>query len=280
MRHILTREHIEHYENHLRLEERGAGTIQKYTRDVEAFFRALPPGKEVDKEIMIRYKEALGKTYATSTANSMLAAVNGLLEMIGWHDCRVKPYKRQRRIFRDKDRELSKEEYLRLLEAAKRKGNRRLFYLMETLCSTGIRISELRYITVEAAKSGRAEVSCKGKIRTILLTQKLCRALIEYCGEIRILSGPVFVTKSGQPMNRSNIWAEMKRLCASAGVDPGKVFPHNFRHLFAVTYYNLEKDIAKLADLLGHASVETTRIYVMETGAEHARQVERLGLVI
>ena len=280
MRHVLTAKQIRDFEKYLILEERSDGTIRKYMRDIHFFCSFLPAAKEFHKETVINYKEFLRKTFAVSTANSMLAAINRLFTFLEWHDCRVKPFKQQRQIFRDKDKELSKAEYLRLLDAARASGNRRLFCLMQTLCGTGIRIYELCFITAEAVKSGEAMVTCKGKSRTVLLTKKLRHALMEYCRNCGISSGPVFITKTGKPMNRSNIWAEMKRLCADAHVDPGKVFPHNFRHLFAVSFYHLEKDIAKLADLLGHASIETTRIYIMESGADHLRQIERLGLVL
>ncbi len=280
MSYVISDQHIENYRHYLILEERSEGTVRKYLRDLRTFLGALPGDKAISKETVIAYKERLAKKYAVSTANAMLAAINGLFAFLGWHDCRVKPLKQQRRVFRDQARELTKAEYLRLLDAAGAKENRRLFYLMQTLCATGIRISELCFITVEAARTGRAEVTCKGKTRPVLLPKKLCRALLGYCREKRIAFGPIFVTRTGQPVNRSNVWAEMKRLCESAGVDPQKVFPQNFRHLFAVTFYNLEKDIAKLADLLGHASIETTRIYIMVSGEEHIRQVERLGLVV
>lgn len=280
MHYILTAERINDYHRHLILAERSAGTIQKYLHDIRYFHSFLPSDKRVEKETVIRYKQSLLAGHAVNTANSMLAAVNGLFAYLGWHDCRVKPYRQQRRIFRDKSRELSKPEYLRMLKAAKNNGNGRLFYLMETLCATGIRISELKDITVEAVNSGSAQVRCKGKERTVLLSSKLRTALLRYCREKNILSGPVFVTKTGKPLDRSNVWSELKRLCKSAGVDPRKVFPHNFRHLFAVTFYQLNRDIAKLADLLGHASIETTRIYIMESGAAHLRRVERLGLLL
>ncbi len=280
MTHILSDKHIEKFHHHLILEERSEGTIRKYLRDLRTFRGVLPGDKSVSKETVISYKEALAKKYAVSTANAMLAAVNGLFAFLGWYDCRVKPFKQQRRVFRDKARELTKAEYLRLLDAARAKENRRLFYLMQTLCATGIRISELRFITVDAARTGRAEVTCKGKTRPVLLPKKLCKELLRFCRQCGITFGPIFITRTGQPVNRSNVWAEMKKLCAHAGVDAQKVFPHNFRHLFAVTFYRLEKDIAKLADLLGHASIETTRIYIMVSGEEHIRQVERLGLVV
>ncbi len=280
MSYVISDKHIEDYRHYLVLEERSAGTVRKYLRDLRTFLGALASDRAVTKETVIAYKESLAKKYAVSTVNAMLAAINGLFAFLGWYDCRVKPLKQQRRVFRDQARELTKAEYMRLLDAAGAKENRRLFYLMQTLCATGIRISELCFITVEAARTGRAEVTCKGKTRPVLLPKKLCKELLGYCRKNRIAFGPIFVTRTGQPVNRSNVWAEMKRLCKSAGVDPGKVFPHNFRHLFAVTFYNLEKDIAKLADLLGHASIETTRIYIMVSGEEHIRQVERLGLVV
>ncbi len=280
MCHILTMEQIQSYEKHLLLAERSTGTIAKYMRDIGFFWAFLPAVKELDKEIVIRYKEYLGNQYAVSTANSMLAALNSFFVFLGLPEYRVKPFKQQRCIFRDQEKELSKAEYLRLLETAKNKGNCRLFFIMETLCTTGIRISELQHITVEAVKKGQAWVSCKGKRRNILLPKRLCYDLKNYCQSNHIVTGSIFITKNGRPMNRSNIWTEMKKLCSSAGVDANKVFPHNFRHLFAISFYNLEKDIVKLADLLGHASIQTTRIYVMESSIAHMRQVERLGLVV
>ena len=192
----------------------------------------------------------------------------------------MKPLKRQREVFRSRTRELTREEYLRLLRAAREQGNERLYLVMETLCSTGMRVSELQWLTVEALSRGSAAVDCKGKRRTVLLTRRLRRVLGEYCRRAGRRSGPVFVTRGGRPLDRSNIWREMRALCRRARVDTRKVFPHNLRHLFAVSFYRMEKDIAKLADLLGHASIETTRIYIMESGAEHARQLERLGLVL
>ena len=195
-------------------------------------------------------------------------------------DLYIRQVKTQRRIYRDKERELTREEYMRLLDAARESGNLRLFYLMQTLAGTGVRVSEIRYFTVEAVRSGSAVVNCKGKQRTILIPKKLRKALLSYCKQANITSGPVFITKTGKPLDRSNVWKEMRKLCALARVEPRKVFPHNFRHLFAVMFYKLQKDIAKLADLLGHASINTTRIYIMESGAEHERQLERLGLIL
>jgi len=280
MSYILTEGLLMGYYVHLLEEERSYGTARKYLRDLRYFQRMLPGEGRVDKEAVIAYKESLPERFAVSTANSMLAAVNGLLSFLGWYECRVKPFHQQRRVFRDQDRELTKGEYLRLLRAAREQGNTRLFYVMETLCATGIRISELRFITAEAARTGRAQVTCKGKTRAVLLPEKLCRGLRGYCRAREITSGPVFITRGGQAVNRSNIWAEMKKLAKEAGVAPYKVFPHNFRHLFAVTFYEVDKDIAKLADLLGHASIETTRIYLMVSDREHAKKIERLGLVV
>lgn len=280
MKHCITKENLKRFEKYLRREERSPRTVEKYLRDLEVLLCFLA-GAPATKDLVLAWKESLlTRGYAAATVNSMLAAANSFFTFLGWHDCRVKPLKLQRRIFANQERELSRAEYLRLLAAAEQMGNRRLYYLMETLCATGIRVSELQFITVEAVKSGQAVVACKGKRRPVLLTKKLCCALLGYCRERHITTGPIFITAGGRPMDRSNIWREMKALCHSAGVKPGKVFPHNFRHLFARCFYNLKKDIAKLADLLGHASIETTRIYIMESGLQHAREVERLGLVL
>ena len=280
MEHILTWEMMRKYEKHLRLAEKSSSTIQKYLHDIKKFYQQLPRGKELTKEVVIQYKESLAEQYAVSTANAILVALNGLFSFLGWFDCRVKPFKQQRCIFRDKERELSEKEYLSLLKAAKRKGNQRLFYIMETLCNTGIRISELQFITAEAVRTGTAVVNCKGKQRKVLLPQKLRKELQNYCKKNCITSGAVFITRTGKPISRTNVWGEMKRLCKAACVEAKKVFPHNFRHLFAVSFYRLEKDIAKLADLLGHASIETTRIYVMESAENHIRQIERMRLYL
>ena len=266
------------YTAHLRREERSPGTIEKYLRDVEAFF-SFVGGDAVTKETAIQYKEHLKKKYKPASVNSMLAAVNRFFREMGWFGCIVKALKIQREAFRSKERELSKEEYFRLLEAAKENGNTRLYLLMQTLCATGIRVSELPFITVEAVRSGQAIVSLKGKTRRILLTAALRRELSRYIKERGLKSGSVFVTKSGRPMDRSNILHEMKALCDAAGVDRKKVFPHNLRHLFARTFYQASRDVVQLADILGHSSIETTRIYLLTTGAEHLRRLERLGLL-
>lgn len=266
---------------HARLveDEKSEATIEKYLRDVEAFF-SFVGGDAVTKETAIQYKEHLKKKYKPASVNSMLAAVNRFFREMGWFGCIVKALKIQREAFRSKERELSKEEYFRLLEAAKENGNTRLYLLMQTLCATGIRVSELPFITVEAVRSGQAIVSLKGKTRRILLTAALRRELSRYIKERGLKSGSVFVTKSGRPMDRSNILHEMKALCDAAGVDRKKVFPHNLRHLFACLFCQKEKDPIRLADLLGHSNVNTTRIYTCVSGDEQERQIEQLGLVM
>lgn len=272
-------EAVKRYLDYLHDEERSELTAQKYARDI-ARFLAFSEG-QLDKSALLAWKgQLIGDEYAPQTINSMLAAVNSFLDFLGCPEQKVKPVKCQRTIFRAKERELTKAEYLRLLETARRQGKNRLFLIMETLCATGIRISELKYVTVQAAQTGQAVVRCKGKCRVILIPRKLCGQLMKWAKTQKIASGPVFQTKGGKPMDRSNIWREMKSVCSAAGVDSRKVFPHNLRHLFAVAFYQAEKDIAKLADVLGHASISTTRIYIMETGAEHERQLARLGLVV
>ena len=275
----LSAERIAAYGQYLRTEERSSGTVEKYLRDVRAF-AAWMGGVPVTKELAAGWKEHLHfQGYAPATINSMLAAINGLFHFLGWDECRVKFLKVQRRLFRDAGRELTRPEYDRLLETARERGQERLALLMETICATGIRVSEVRYITVEAAQRGRAEISLKGKIRTILLPGKLCRKLLKYTRKHKTASGEIFLTKSGKSLSRRQIWAELKRLCRYAGVESSKVFPHNLRHLFATIFYRACKDIARLAAVLGHSSIETTRIYLVTSGAEHARQLERLGLV-
>lgn len=218
-------------------------------------------------------------TYAPRSVNSILSSLNSLFDYLGWHDCKVKTLKIQKQIFADKDKELTKAEYTRLLKAAKNKKNERLYYLMQTICSTGIRVSELKYITVEAVNLKQVNINCKGKIRTVILPVELCKILKGYIKEYGIKKGAVFISKNGKPLDRSNIWSDMKKLCDSAGVPRSKVFPHNLRHLFARTYYSLERDIVRLADILGHSSVNTTRIYTMESGEVHRRQIERMNLL-
>ncbi len=261
----------------LRREEKSEGTVEKYLRDA-AGFAAHMGGAPVTKDAVAAWRDWLvTQGYAPVTVNSMVASVNALLRFLGREDCRVKALRLQRRVFRDRSRELTREEYGRLLASAG--GKSRLALLMETICSTGIRVSEVRYITVEAAREGRAEISLKGKIRVILLPGKLCRKLLKYAKKQKTASGEIFLTGNGKPLTRGQIWAEMKAVCKKAGVDPRKVFPHNLRHLFARTFYRVTRDIAKLADVLGHSSIETTRIYLISTGEEHARVLDRLGLV-
>ena len=270
--------YLQSFHQHLIQEEKSNATIEKYLRDITAFWRYL--GREnVTKEALMLYKKyLLEKNYTIRSINSMLASLNSLLTFLGWTDCKVKCLKQQKQIYCPEEKELTKAEYLRLLEAAK--NDSQLQLVMQTICGTGIRVSELRFFTVEAAKQGEAAVRCKGKSRTILIPGKLKRLLLSYAQKHNIRSGAIFLSRNGKPLNRSCIWAQMKRLCASAGVNPAKVFPHNLRKLFARTFYSIEKDIAKLADILGHSSIDTTRIYIMTTGTEHRKKMERLGLVV
>ena len=275
----LTPDRISAYAAYLHSEERAAATISKYCRDI-ASFAAWLEGRPVTKEAAAQWKAyLLDMGQAPATINAKLSAINGLFQFYGWSDCRVKFLKVQRRAFRDSARELTKEDYYRLLEAAIGLSLGWLSLLMETICSTGIRVSEVRYITVEAAMAGRTDVSLKGKIRTIILPNKLCRKLPKYAKGKKIASGAIFRTADGTELSRFQIWKEMKDLAAKAGVDASKVFPHNLRHLFATTFYRATRDIVKLADLLGHSSINTTRIYLLTTGEEHAKEVESLGLV-
>ena len=278
MDNIITREQINTYCASMLADERTAGTVAKYRRDVTAFARWLG-GRPVSKENSTGWKaHLLNRGYAPRTINSMLAAVNSFFRFAGWN-IKVKFLKIQRQLFRDATRELNRAEYTQLLAAARSNGQERLPLIMETLCATGIRISELCYITVAAAQQGKATISLKGKIRTILLSTKLCRKLLKYAKKQKIATGEIFLTSSGKGISRRQVWHELKRLCAAAGVESSKVFPHNFRRLFAVTYYKASRDIARLADVLGHSSIETTRIYLTVSGADQARQLDRLGLV-
>lgn len=275
----LTERVLSDYRWYLIREERSCGTIEKYIRDLGEFRRWLG-GRAVSKQETIGWKEyLLSKGLNPATVNAKLSALNGLFRYLGWEGCRVKFLRIQRRVFRDTARELTREEYFRLLEAARSAGREYLALLMEAICSTGIRVSEVRYLTVEAALAGRAEVCMKGKIRTILLPGKLCRKLLKYVRKEKTVRGEIFLTKEGRGMSRSQIWRQMKKLCVRAGVKSSKVFPHNLRHLFATVFYRTCRDIVKLADVLGHSSIETTRIYLLTTGAEHARHLERLHLI-
>ena len=280
MGHILTAAEIARFREELGRMERSLATIDKYTRDLRAFYRWLPEGKRVDKEAVMAYKAHLCGGYAPASVNSMLAALRTFFRWAGWTECDVKLLRLQRRVFGEKERELSREEYQRLFRAAEEQGKGRLSLLLQIMAATGVRVSEVRYITVEAAEAGKAEISLKGKIRVVLLPGKLCRKLLKHARREGIASGPVIRTRSGRPMGRKEIWAQMKGLCGAAGVEVKKVFPHNLRHLFARTFYNVQKDIVKLADLLGHSSVNTTRIYLLSSGEEHLKGLERLGLVV
>ena len=251
----LTPLQIQAFARHLRLEEKSEATMEKYLRDIRAFARWLD-GREISKGLSAAWKAHLvERGYAPASINAKLSALNSLLEFLGLGGCRVKFLRVQRRLFRDAGRELTKAEYQRLLDTAHRLGQERLGLLVEAMGATGIRVSEVRYLTVEAARQGKAEISLKGKIRTILLPEKLCRKLLQYAQKQKTASGAIFRTKSGKELGRRQIWAEMKRLCGHAGVDPRKVFPHNLRHLFAMVFYRTSRDIVKLADLLGHSSI-------------------------
>ncbi len=277
---LITNELLLAFSEYLQSNERAPGTIEKYLRDVSAF-RIWLGNRSVTKELTAEWKERLlENNHAPVTVNSMLAAVNSFFRFAGWEDCQVKFLKLQRRLFRDAGRELSRAEYERLVETAANLSRPRLALLMEAICGTGVRVSEVRYLMVEAVQAGRADISLKGKIRTILIPNKLCRKLLKYARKQKITSGEIFLTRSGKGMSRRQIWAEMKSLCERAGVEPSKVFPHNLRHVFAAAFYKSCKDIVRLADVLGHSSVETTRIYLLTTGVEHAQMLERLGLVL
>lgn len=259
--------------------EKSAATVEKYLYHVRQFVSAYA-GRKIDKALVMEYKAKLGKSYAPSGANAALAAVNGFLRFWGFGDCCVKPFKVQRKIYCPEEKELTHAEYVRLVKAAKEKSSERLALLLETICATGIRVSELKFITVEAVRCGEAAVTCKGKTRTVFLPSDLQRKLRRYIQQQNLQTGPVFVTRTGRVMNRSNIWREMKALCARANVAPSKVFPHSLRHLFARCFYAIDHDVAKLADILGHSNINTTRVYIITTGAEHRHKMETLRLVI
>lgn len=276
---ILTNNQFDLFQQHLKQEEREQSTIEKYLRDLR-LFAAWLSDRAVTAEIVADWKNHLRiEGYKSETINSKLSPLNKFFAFMQWPECRVKYLKIQRKMFRTPERELTKEEYLRLLETADALGKTRLGLLIETICATGIRVSEVKYITMEAVRAGCTDIALKGKVRTILLPKKLCRKLQKYAKKQKITSGEIFLTRSGKGISRRQIWAEMKALCKKAGVTTTKVFPHNLRHLFAQTFYRVCRDVAKLADVLGHSSIETTRIYLISTGIEHARQIERLGLI-
>ncbi len=274
----ITNELIQTFKMHLINEEKSVATIEKYIHDILVFMVWLS-GTEVSKTVVLQYKNELEEKYAIASVNTVIAALNSFFVFNEWYDCKVKSLRVQKSIFANKDKELSVEEYDRLLAVAKRKSNQRLYYLMQTIVASGIRVSELKFITVEAVKKRQADIKCKGKRRVVILTDELCAFLREYIRENDIKSGSVFVTKTGKPLDRSNIWSDLKKLCEEAGVSKDKVFPHNLRHLFARTYYSLQKDIVRLADILGHSNVNTTRIYTMESGDTHRKQLQELGLL-
>ena len=278
--HYLTKEITKRFEHYLREEEKSGNTVEKYMRDVHAFMVFLSEN-EVTKETVIAYKNKLiAENYAVRSINSMLASINSLFSFLGWPECKVKSIKLQRQIYCPEEKELTKAEYMRLVNTAKQKGNERLNLILQTICGTGIRVSELQFITVEAVKNGEATVSLKGKTRSVFIVKELQKKLLRYAAEQGIKSGAIFITRTGKPMSRTNIWREMKNLCVQANVNPSKVFPHNLRHLFARTFYGIEKDIAKLADILGHSSINTTRIYIITTGNEHRQCMETMRLII
>ena len=264
---------------YLRTEERSEGTIEKYLRDVRKFFCWLADKSLEKVQVSAWRAQLLADGYAPETVNSMIVALNQFLDFIGRSDCRVHTLRIQRKLFRSQERELTREEYEQLVQTAQRKGQERLALLLEAITATGIRVSEVKYLTVEAARAGRAEISLKGKIRVILLPNKLCRKLLKYAKKQKTVSGEIFLTRNGKSLSRRQIWSEMKHLCKFAGVEASKVFPHNLRHLFATVFYQACKDIAKLADVLGHSSIETTRIYLVTSGTEHARQLAHLRLI-
>lgn len=270
---------INRYLTSLKEQERSTSTLQKYRHDLQCLY-AYSNGAPLTKELLIDWKQELTGSYAPSSVNSILTAANGYLRFMGRQDLCVKLLKVQKALFLDENKELTRAEYARLVNAARSRDNERLSLVIQTICSTGIRVSELRFITAEAVHSGRAEISNKGKRRMVFLPEKLRRLLKDYLRRQKKTSGAVFTTRTGKPLDRSNIWRDMKKLCESAGVSPEKVFPHNLRHLFARTFYGLEKDLSRLADILGHSSINTTRIYTAESGSVHARQMERLRLVI
>ena len=277
--HFLTKKEIERFRNYLREEEKSENTLEKYIRDVTAF-SAFCNGA-ITKDTVIAYKQSLiDGGYAVRSINSMLASINSLFSFLGWYELRVKSLKVQQQVFCPEEKELTKAEYERLCHTAERKQNERLCLILQTICGTGIRVSELQFITVEAVRKGEAIVSLKGKTRSIFIVRNLQRKLLRYISEQKITAGAIFITRTGKPLSRTNIWREMKNLCIEAEVNPEKVFPHNLRHLFARVFYGIEKDIAKLADILGHSSISTTRIYIISTGTEHRQRMERMRLII
>lgn len=276
---VLTSEVIESFRNYLLLKEKSRTTLEKYTRDIKAF-KVFIKERNITKELVISYKQKLiSDGYAARSINSMISALNCFFDYLQWYDLRVKNLKIQQEVFCPEEKELTRDEYFRLLNTAQKNGNERLNLILQTICGTGIRVSELEYITVESAKKGKAVINCKGKTRVILIVRALQKKIIRYAVRKGIKSGSVFITREGKPVSRSNIWREMKNLCEDAEVNPSKVFPHNLRHLFARLFYAIEKDIAQLADILGHSNINTTRIYIKSTGEEHLKKLEKMELI-
>jgi len=266
------------FEQWLAGEEKSRATVEKYLRDVRAFC-VYAGRRRITKSLTVSWKESLMENgYTLNSVNSMIAGLNRYLDWLGASCCKLKSLRAQHETYSPAEKELTKSEYLRLLTASKKDS--RMHLLLQTICGTGIRVSELQFFTVESVRRGEIIVRCKNKTRRVLLPGKLKEMLLNYARKNGLTHGPIFVTRTGKPMDRSNIWAAMKKLCDAAGVLPSKVFPHNLRKLFARTFYELDKDLAKLADLLGHSSINTTRIYIMTTGTEHRRKLERLGLLL
>lgn len=269
---------ITEYKEHLIKDEKSPLTIEKYIRDINAFMK-FTKNRKIEREVILQYKQHIIENYKPTSVNSMLASINGFFKYVKLSHLKIKPLKIQKSMFASSDKELENSEYRRLVKASKLQKNERLCLVMQTICSTGIRVSELKFITAEAVSIGRAEVSSKGKIRTVFITQELKKLLLRYIKKNRIISGCVFLSKHGNPLNRHIVWSEMKKLCEDAGVAPSKVFPHNLRHLFARTFYSIEKDLGRLADILGHSNINTTRIYTMECGREHKKILEKMSLI-
>ena len=275
----LTEREFDQFEDYLRHDEREESTIEAYLRSLTRFAE-WADGRAVTKELAMEWKSALSESgYRPISVNAMLAAVNKFFTCMGLEDCKVKYLKLQRQMFRKSEKDLSKEEYQRLVQAAHEKGDLRMELILETICATGIRVGELKYITLETVRAGVAEIALKGKIRTILLPHRLCRKLQKYAKQQKIASGKIFLTQDGLPVSRQYVWTRMKALCEPAGVERTKAFPHNLRSLFARSFYGSCHDVVRLADVLGHSSIETTRIYLMSTGKEYLRQLDKLGLV-
>ena len=278
-RRFLSKAKIITFREHLILEEKSEATIGKYMRDTIAFL-TYTQGREITRKLVIAYKKQLQDCYAARSVNSMLASLNSLFSFLHWHDLKLKSMKFQQPIYCSEEKELTKVEYMRLCKTAELKKNRRLSLILQTICGTGIRVSELRFVTVEAVRGNEITVDCKAKTRKVFIVKRLKQKLLRYAAEQGITEGMIFVTRTGKSVSRTNIWREMKSLCQEAGVNPRKVFPHSLRHLFARVFYDMEKDIAKLADILGHSSINTTRIYIVSTGVKHRQQMEAMKLIL